>query len=133
MLPPREVSDRNNAPSKVAPIFAKDRLERPKTPNVNAKDDEDLYDATPRVSQAQVTELSTDAAETESLFGPRKTIVHDEPEDELDALLAEQDVEATDTGKGPDIYRQGNAIEAPRPDFDDEMEVMAEMGDMFDY
>ena len=72
MLPPREVSDRNNAPPRIAPIFEKIQTERPKTPDVNADSDEDLYDATPKISRTQGQETTIPIAEGGSLFGPRE-------------------------------------------------------------
>jgi len=132
MLPPREVSDRNNAPPRIAPIFEKAQIERPKTPDINGDGDEDLYDATPRIPRTQVNK-PTIPAEGDSLFGPRKTAVPEEPEDDLDALLAEQEMEEMNAGKGPGATSQDHSMVAPEPDFDDEMEAMAEMGDMYDY
>ena len=133
MLPPREVSDRNNAPPRVAPIFEKSQIERPKTPDVNRDSDEDLYDATPRISRVQAHEPTIPAAEGGSLFGPRKAAVHEEPEDDLDALFAEQEMEEMSAGKRPGEASKDHIMKAPEPDFDDEMEAMAEMGDMYDY
>ncbi len=133
MLPPREVSDRNNAPPRVAPIFEKSQIQRPKTPDVNGDSDDDLYDATPRISRTQVNESAVPAAEGGSLFGPRKTAVPNEPEDDLDALLAEQEMEEMSVQKIPGGTSQDHIMSAPEPDFDDEMEAMAEMGDMYDY
>jgi replication fork protection complex subunit Csm3/Swi3 len=133
MLPPREVSDRNNAPPRVAPIFEKSQIERPKTPDVNGDSEDNLYDATPKILRTQINESAASAAEGGSLFGPRKTAVPKEPEDDLDALLAEQEMEEMNAGKRPGATIQGHSMTAPEPDFDDEMEAMAEMGDMFDY
>jgi replication fork protection complex subunit Csm3/Swi3 len=132
MLPPREVSDRNNAPPRVAPIFEKSRTERPKTPDINGDSDEDLYDATPRIPRTQGHEPTIPAAEG-SLFGPRKTAVPEEPDDDLDALLAEQDMEEMSAEKRAGATSQDHSMAAPEPDFDDEMEAMAEMGEMYDY
>jgi replication fork protection complex subunit Csm3/Swi3 len=131
MLPPREVSDRNNAPPRIAPIFEKTQIERPKTPDINGDSDEDLYDATPRIPRTQVNEPAI-PTEGGSLFGPRKTTVPEEPEDDLDALLAEQEMEEMNAGKRPGATSQDHSMAAPEPDFDDEMEAMAEMGDMYD-
>jgi replication fork protection complex subunit Csm3/Swi3 len=133
MLPPREVSDRNNAPTRVAPIFEKSQIERPKTPDVNGDSDDDIYDATPRVSRMQGHELTVPGAEGGSLFGPRKIAVPEEPEDDLDALFAEHEMEEVSAEKRPGATIQENSMKVPEPDFDDDMEAMAEMGDMFDY
>ncbi len=35
--------------------------------------------------------------------------------------------------KRPGATSQDHSMGAPEPDFDDEMEAMAEMGDMYDY
>jgi replication fork protection complex subunit Csm3/Swi3 len=129
MLPPREVPDRNNAPPRIAPIFEKAQIERPKTPDVNGDSDEDIYDATPRISRAQINEPAVSAAGGGSLFGP-KTAVPDEPEDDLDALLAEQEMEEMNAQKLGGAVNQNHSMMAPEPDFDDEMEAMAEMGDI---
>jgi len=133
MLPPREVSDRNNAPPRIAPIFEKSQTERLKTPDINGDSDDDIYDATPRISRTQGREATIQATETGSLFGPRKTAVPEEPDDDLDALLAEQEMEEVSAEKRPGVTSQDNSMAAPEPDFDDEMEAMAEMGDIYDY
>ena len=66
-------------------------------------------------------------------LGPEKTAVPEEPEDDLDALLAEQEMEEMSAGKRPGAISQDHSMAAPEPDFDDEMEAMAEMVDIFDY
>lgn len=113
-------NDQDSAPAKLAPIFDKSTTERPSTPDI--PDDLDgIYDATPRA--AATAPVGNAVA---SILGPAKNSAQDEPEDDLDALLAEAEMEA-----------QTKAVSAPRPaaatepDFDDEMEAMQAMEGMW--
>ena len=110
-----------------------ERTERPVTPTRGKNMDDDLYDATP---QAILDERrrKRDAAAAGSLFISDDEDAGGDPpsEDELDALLAEDVL----MDLGPSA---GNAQQA-KPDaehgdggenFDDEMEAMAGMDDMW--
>ena len=110
-----------------------ERTERPVTPPRGENMDDDLYDATP---QAILDERrrKRDAAAVGSLFISDDEAAGGDPpsEDELDALLAEDVL----MDLGPSA---GNAQQA-KPDakhqdgggnFDDEMEAMAGMDDMW--
>jgi replication fork protection complex subunit Csm3/Swi3 len=124
-LSPRDDSDRRPVPTKVAPIFEKRVEERQKTPAPVEEMEEDLYNATPRAPRVEVTSQAPTAVES-SIFGATKTTIEENPEDdldELDALLAEQEM---DLDK-PAATDQKEA----EPDFDDDMEAMAEMDDMW--
>ncbi|KAL3418916.1 chromosome segregation in meiosis protein 3 [Phlyctema vagabunda] len=131
-LPPQEEEQRPGTAPRIAPIFEKPTTQRPTTPDHPPDDEmEDLYDATPRPArQAQpaATEATTSIfGAGNSIFGPQKTPVDDgPPDDDLDALLAEEE-----------IMNTKNVPSAPKPaappvdDFDDEMEAMADMDDMW--
>jgi replication fork protection complex subunit Csm3/Swi3 len=141
-LPRRENDGREKTAPRIAPIFEKTASERPKTPvrEVDADAEmNDLYDATPRASRQ--TQGAADSQD--SLFGGRSIIskpvngpaVDDGPdEDELDALLAEEEMmqaEETMQAKSTGAKLASTASKAPAPqddnNFDDEMEAMAEM------
>ncbi|KAH8589711.1 replication fork protection component Swi3-domain-containing protein [Bisporella sp. PMI_857] len=89
-----EDGEREKAASRIAPIFEKNPTEKPKTPEPGVDADmEDLYGATPKATRREPADDSQD-----SLFGGRPSIfgnsnnAHDgPPEDDLDALLAEEE------------------------------------------
>lgn len=140
-LPRRENNEREKTASRIAPIFEKPASERPKTPvrEVDADAEmDDLYDATPKATRQ--TQGAADSQD--SLFGDRSTLpkpvnrpaANDGPdEDELDALLAEEEmmqaeetIQAKSTGAG--LVSTASKAPAPQDDnFDDDMEAMAEM------
>ena len=106
--------------------------ERSRTPpNGNTIDvDDDLYEATPEPARE---DPSTKGKETskESLFMSDDEEAGDQPpEDDLDALFAEDDMKEATSAAAPAAKVQ----ESPGRDdnFDDEMEAMAGMGGMDD-
>jgi replication fork protection complex subunit Csm3/Swi3 len=112
--------------TRIAPIFENARTDRPTTPAVDEDPDEDLYGATPRASKAQPA-VGAAPAQGGSIFGPSKTVISDEPDDDLDALLAEAEMEnfsASGTNRSANQHQE-NEID------DDEMEAMAEMDGMW--
>lgn len=137
-LPLREGGEREKTAPRVAPIFEARATERPKTPSTsNADVDaemEDIYDATPRPARTTEGNISHPAAAVGgSIFGPAKTVIADEPpddelgDDELDALLAEEEMLQATSGNVRSAPVT-NKASAPQEDFDeDEMEAMAEM------
>lgn len=140
-LPTRSNNEREKRAPKIAPIFEPRASERPKTPTADPGHDmdmdmDDLYDATPRPARPKSTGKNepTSMFGGGSLFGQSVEVVDEEepPEDELDALLAEEDeilrstsanVQATGTAKKVPIAH--NDVD------DDEMEAMAEMEGMW--
>lgn len=107
--------------------------ERPRTPPRREDEDADLYDATPQ-AVLEERRRKRDAAANESLFLSDDEDVAGGPpsEDELDVLLAEDPLK--------DLGPSAMNIQQRRPDdkrqmvednFDDEMEAMAGMDDMW--
>jgi replication fork protection complex subunit Csm3/Swi3 len=141
-LPRREGGEREKTAPRVAPIFETRASERPKTPTRNADVDaemEDIYDATPRPARTTEGNVSQSAAAVGgSIFGPAKTVIADGPpeddelgDDELDALLAEEEMLQATSGNVQSAPVTSKAS-APQEDFDeDEMEAMAEMDGMW--
>jgi len=140
-LPRREGGEREKTAPRVAPIFETRASERPKTPTPNANIDaemEDIYDATPRPARTTEGTVSQPAAVAGgSIFGPAKTVIADGPQDdelgddELDALLAEEEM-LQDTSGNVQSAPVTSKASAPQEDFDeDEMEAMAEMDGMW--
>jgi replication fork protection complex subunit Csm3/Swi3 len=138
-LPRREGGEQEKTAPRVAPIF--ETSERPKTPTPNADVDaemEDIYDATPRPARTTEENVSQPAAVAGgSIFGPVKTSIADgRPDDELgddelDALLAEEEMLQATSGNVQSAPVTSKAS-APQEDFDkDEMEAMAEMDGMW--
>lgn len=121
-------------PAKLAPIFQDS--ERAKTPTRDdVPDDEDLYGATPiatRTKQPESTSLFGGADNTArpantSLFGNGANTSHnDEPdEDDLDALMAEEEAQRTKP-PAPLFGNGGNNKSQDEPDEDDLDALMAE-------
>jgi replication fork protection complex subunit Csm3/Swi3 len=124
-LPPRE--PRDTTASRIASIFDGGRSERPKTPGLFVGMEDDIYDATPKPTRTETTGTSN-LVENSSLFGPRRIAPADEPEDDLDALLAEAEMEEASTVNRPNPNHQDDKRPPSEQGFDDEMEAMAEMG-----
>ncbi|RDL41609.1 Uncharacterized protein BP5553_01588 [Venustampulla echinocandica] len=133
-LPPRQDVERENTASRIAPIFEKPTTERPKTPAQDPDAEEnDLYDATPKAIRRNPEDSVPQTGSifgpgAASIFGPQKNIVADDgpPEDDLDALLAEEEMMQMSAKAAQPPPGPSNAA-APRDDFDDDMEAMAEM------
>jgi replication fork protection complex subunit Csm3/Swi3 len=136
-LPPREDGGREKTAPRIAPIFEKTASERPKTPVQDADAEmDDIYDATPR--QPRQTQGATDSqdslfGERPSIFGPAKAAPADDgpPEDDLDALLAEEEMMRAESAKAQPVPTASKAPAPADDNFDDEMEAMAEMDDMW--
>ncbi len=131
LIPQRDDSDRNQRPTRIAPIFEPRQVERPKTPDLNENINEDIYEATPRALRRQVGEPYMSGETSTSIFGPKKADIPDEPSDDLDALLAEQEAEGMNAGNSQDVIIQDNNMSVPDHDFDDDIEAMAEMEGMY--
>jgi replication fork protection complex subunit Csm3/Swi3 len=96
-MPARE--NREQTATRIAPIFEIRQSDgRLKTPVVDGAEEMDLYDATPRARRQAETQAGVVDSQdsifgggSTSLFGPKKVVEEDAPpEDELDALLAEE-------------------------------------------
>jgi replication fork protection complex subunit Csm3/Swi3 len=137
----REDDEREKTAPRVAPIFEKSASERPKTPVLDADGEMemgDLYDATPKAPRQRHSQ--GEAESQDSLFGRGTTLsrpvtevdVPDAPqEDELDALLAEDDTVQTEVAETK-LARTASKARAPQDDqFNDDMEAMAEMDDLW--
>jgi replication fork protection complex subunit Csm3/Swi3 len=119
---------------RIAPIFEKAAVERPKTPegDVDAEMD-DLYDATPRAArqpaqtEAQIS-ISGGGSGGGSLFGPARVPIIDDgpPEDDLDALLAEEEMLQAESAK-TQALSSASKVAPQESSFDDEEEAMADM------
>jgi replication fork protection complex subunit Csm3/Swi3 len=137
--PAREDGEREKTAPRVAPIFEKRASERPRTPVADAEADvgDDIYDATPRPRRQPVEEpvSQTDSlfgGETQSIFGPAKTVAEDGPdEDELDALMADFDEEAIQRDLQPTAAPTRQVAAVTQEIDEDELEAMAEMDDMW--
>lgn len=128
VLPPRQNSNNDTTATKLAPIFERNMNEREKTPGLFVDAEDDIYNATPRIARTQATAPSESNNGATSLFGPRRPIVPDDPEDDLDALLAEQETEGANPTTGTIAKGQDHDMTVPEENYDDDMEAMAEMG-----
>jgi len=133
-LPPRN-DEREKTASRVAPIFEKTATERPKTPMVDEDAEmDDLDDATPRAPRQKPVDKGAQGSLPDaggSIFGPARnvTAADEPPEDDLDALLAEEEIlQAEAASSKPNSTANKPAVDTS---FDDEMEAMAEMDDMW--
>ncbi|KAG0650095.1 Chromosome segregation in meiosis 3 [Hyphodiscus hymeniophilus] len=132
-IPVGEHGGREKTASRIAPIFEKAATERPKTPEVDADAEmDDLYDATPRAARQPTRTVAEGsiggATGGGSLFGPAKTPVVDNgpPEDDLDALLAEEEMIQAESLKTQAVPIASKAT-PQESSFDDEEEAMADM------
>jgi replication fork protection complex subunit Csm3/Swi3 len=132
-----ENAQREKTASRIAPIFEKTATERSKTPAADVDEDmEDLYNATPKAARQTATETQASVfggGSGGSLFGPAKSATVDDgfPEDDLDALLAEQEMMEAETSKAVPVKTASKAAPPEEDNFDDEMEAMAEMDGMW--
>jgi len=96
-VPGRE-QQKGKTAERVAPIFEKREGERMKTPVVRGEtelfgeeDEEDIYGASPRGVRTQQATATTGGGGS-SLFGPARSMGDDDfPDDDIDALLAEEE------------------------------------------
>ncbi|MCJ1468696.1 chromosome segregation in meiosis- protein [Pseudocyphellaria aurata] len=106
-------------------------LERSKTPLANDFDDEDLYTATPRKSNHK-TDLAPKESVTESLFLSENEAASQPSEDDLDALIAEDEQNQMSLGSEnrshPAPEGRTQKLDAG---YEDEMEAMADIDDMW--
>lgn len=131
-LPIRETTAVPGVEKRIAPIFEPTvTAERLKTPDINGDMDEDIYGVSP---QAQRT-ISTE--QPKSIFGGgardstlnRAAAQPEDEEDDLDALLAEHEMEqGNNVAAVKATGIQVNKAPITEPNFDDEMEAMADMG-----
>lgn len=108
---PTENREREQIVSRIAPIFEKSIAEKARTPEIDedAADMDELYNATPRAVRREPGA---------SLFGPATGAVEGPPDEDLDALLAEQ--EALDT-----TTQSRSAKKAvPQDDFEDDLDAL---------
>lgn len=108
---PRMENDVSQAPLKLAPLFQTAATERPTTPEREDSriDVDNLYDATPLPARPKppVTTSLFGGGNT-SLFGAGKTVEEDDvPDDDLDALMAEADVEVNAFSRHPQSVAKG--------------------------
>ncbi|KAI0886317.1 Swi3-domain-containing protein [Annulohypoxylon maeteangense] len=119
-------------PARIAPIFQNSASERPRTPiHDDVPDDEDMgdiYNASPvasRTTQPANTSMFGNGGASTSLFGNGGGGEPDE--DDLDALMAEEEAQRT---KPTSLFGNGGTVKASRPqdepDEDDLDALMAE-------
>ncbi|KAI0868425.1 replication fork protection component Swi3-domain-containing protein [Hypoxylon argillaceum] len=118
-------------PARIAPIFQNSVDKRARTPvgDDPFADDDDIYDASPR----RPTTTTTAPATTSSMFGNGGTTQADgEPdEDDLDALMAEEEAQRTTTtsslfGNGKTAVQRAQTSHGEPGDDDDLDALMAE-------
>jgi replication fork protection complex subunit Csm3/Swi3 len=135
-LPPRLPSGQEKPAPPIAPIFQKAATDRPKTPTPDSNMDmememDDLYDATPRAPRQN----QAAAQSQNSIFGGGiaasgsadvTSDVDGPPDDDLDALLAEEEMIQAETSR-PNAGASGGKSAIQEDSFEDDMEAMAEM------
>lgn len=105
--------------------------ERPRTPPPANDADDDLYSATPQAVQEQ-RRREREAKAGKSLFLADDEGDGEPGEDELDALLAEDEFQQDGGISSSIVPRVSSHADGRRADdFDDEMEAMAGMDDMW--
>ena len=131
-LPAAYYDESEKSITRIAPV-SENTAKRPKTPDgKNNTEMDDLYDATPRAARkpalTETEGLHREGTGTGSLFGPARVPVVDDraPEDDLDALLAEEDMMQDATVKAQAVPTPGE-FAPQKSSFDDEEEAMADM------
>lgn len=133
-------ADAQASSNRIAPIFENRTTERTKTPvpRDGDMDMDDLYDATPKATRPDThaglpgSQDSIFGGNNQSIFGPRTTAPASNQldEDDLDALLAEEDALQT-SGVGKQATVVPKPTETSQDNFEDEMEAMADMDGMW--
>lgn len=116
----------------IAPIFEIRASERPKMPEVDGDvpPEEDLYGASPvhKPAESNSAPAGSIFGGGASIFGTSKPPAENESlEDDLDALLAEEEEILQATSGNAKTTTAAPATKATHNDFDDEMEAMADM------
>ena len=94
-------------------------------------DDVDIYDATPKKDRENLS-TNRNQKPDESLFlSEDEEVSTQPPDDDLDALLAEDDMRNSASTAATAKQAQAQENRGQEPDFDDEMEAMAGMDDMW--
>ena len=103
--------------------------QRPQTPAAEVSNDDDLYSATPkRLSNVH----RKGSAPDDSLYVSDDEPGDHPPDDDLDLLLAEDSRQDPTTMTTTKDYNDDKSISNSREDsFDDEMEALADMGDIW--
>jgi replication fork protection complex subunit Csm3/Swi3 len=132
-IPPRANAEQEKTTPRIAPIFETIAGDKLKTPVADVEvGHEDLYDATPKSSRTKTAEAPISQPDSifgsngASLFGPKPSVVDGPPDDELDALLAEEDL-LQSINNGAQFKPAVDQSQANNDNFEDEMEIMAEM------
>jgi replication fork protection complex subunit Csm3/Swi3 len=127
-LPTQENGEREKTATRIAPIFEKSGTERLKTPEANGDVDmlDDLYDATPRAARrlplAADSHGSVFGGGETSIFGATKETDDIPPDDDLDALLAEEEMMQAETAAKK--LAPVKKVIAPEDDFDDDLDAL---------
>ena len=120
-----------NAPSTSKPDEApksKDPTAQLQTPSADATNDDDLYSATPRIPSS----ARWQPAPGDSLFISDDESGDHPPDDDLDLLLAEDSMKDLSARPVASDHHDGRTKSVRREDnFDDEMEAMAGMDDIW--
>ena len=120
---------RQDSPSAIQrPTSADDTAQRPEEELAGDWTDDDIFG--PQVSAKAMKERRAEDTSKDSLFIGNEEMGNDAPpEDDLDALLAEDEVNAQTTSTAS--REQNNKSRSEDVNFDDEMEVMAGLDDMW--
>ena len=107
--------------------------EGPRTPaatnSVDADDDE-IYDATPKKLRETLTANRNQNSEESLFLSEEEEVSYQPPDDELDALLAEDEMKEC-ASTAVTAKQEAQEHTGREANFDDEMEAMAEMDDMW--
>ena len=102
----------------------------PAATNAVDADDDEIYDATPKKGWETLTANRNQNSEENLFLSEEEEVNYQPPDDELDALLAEDEMkESASTAVTAKQEVQGYTGREAK--FDDEMEAMAEMDDMW--
>ncbi len=103
----------------------------PAATNANDADDGELYDATPKKLRQTLTTNRNHRSDDSLFLSEEEEVSHQPPDDDLDALLAEDEMKESVSTDVTAKQGQGQAHTEREANFDDEMEAMAGMDDMW--
>ena len=103
----------------------------PAATNAIDADDEELYDATPEKLRQPLTTNRNERSEDSLFLSEEEEVSYQPPDDDLDALLAEDEMEESVSTGVRAKQGQGQAHTEREAKFDDEMEAMAGIDDMW--
>ena len=108
-----------------------ERRRTPTATNAVDADDVEIYDATPKQVRETLTTTRNEKSDGSLFLSEDEEVNPQPPDDDLDALLAEDEMKESASTAVTARQAQAQGHIGQEPNFDDEMEAMAGMDDMW--